>query len=467
MYQVQNWKKGDVISAEKLNHIESGIADTEKSIVAEDRVKQLAKAEADVAVANLINGAPETLDTIKEVADAIATNGDAIKAMNKIVSKNAQSIKTVEAKADENKTAIDALNAKSEALESKAVQYTDFAENRKTIQLANHNTISGLSTSGTGYNLAMVSKWDVADFGAAGLHANLNTKDNVTINDDKVIATVDQIPSVEGFATKEQLTSEAEKLNTAISAKADVETVNQLQSDLALKVSNEAYEADKAATAEQIKQLQPKGSYVVSKTNGRGADVVITTADGMGSISAIDENKVGGQTNISVDTNNVMLMANYKGQDRKSASLIQISQNALTLKRRGEDGVMKEVEVAELVESAKMISKSVALPINSIEDRVYEEKEILAWFGVAKVADLKKLINSQRQLRIDLSLAADSAYKQAINYAEIKNDKNVKLIFIGLEPETDLVTKYTIEINLDGTKFENSNIRITKKALEA
>ena len=78
------------------------------------------------------------------------------------------------------------------ALEDKAVTYKDFeyqGQTRKTIELANYNTLSGLGTDGSGYNLAMISKWDVADFGSPSVHMNLNTKDTVTINDDKQIAT--------------------------------------------------------------------------------------------------------------------------------------------------------------------------------------------------------------------------------------------------------------------------------------
>ena len=71
------------------------------------------------------------------------------------------------------------------------VKYSDFDYNgqRRTIQLANYDSISGVATDGTGHNLAMVSKWDVADFGAPGLHMNLNTLDKVTINDKENVAT--------------------------------------------------------------------------------------------------------------------------------------------------------------------------------------------------------------------------------------------------------------------------------------
>ena len=83
------------------------------------------------------------------------------------------------------------------------VQYAPFAETRKTIQLSNYDSISGVTTTGLDANLIMVSKWDVADIGSPQIHANLNTIDNVTINDDKVIATTDQIPNTDNFVTKD------------------------------------------------------------------------------------------------------------------------------------------------------------------------------------------------------------------------------------------------------------------------
>ena len=88
--------------------------------------------EIDKAVADLVNGAPETLDTIKEVADAIEQNGDAIDALNDIVTKNKVAIDSVDAEQK-------ATAEKLATLDSKAVKYQEFGENRKTIQLANYD----------------------------------------------------------------------------------------------------------------------------------------------------------------------------------------------------------------------------------------------------------------------------------------------------------------------------------------
>lgn len=74
------------------------------------------------------------------------------------------------------------------------LEYTPFDETRKTIQLKNYDNISGIKTTGEGVNLAMVSKWDVADFGSTQLHINLNgSEERPTYNDNKGIALLDDV----------------------------------------------------------------------------------------------------------------------------------------------------------------------------------------------------------------------------------------------------------------------------------
>lgn len=70
---------------------------------------------------------------------------------------------------------------------------------RRTIQLGNYDSISGLDTNGVGHNLAMVSKWNVADLGATGLHLNLNTLDRITVNDGAAIVTGDDVLTAADF----------------------------------------------------------------------------------------------------------------------------------------------------------------------------------------------------------------------------------------------------------------------------
>ena len=91
-----------------------------------------------------------------------------------------------------------------------SVKYQEFGDNRKTIQLNNYDSISGIDTRGTGHNLVMLSKWDVADFGAAGVKMNLNgSEERPTYNDNKEIALLDDINNVDNklsnYITKEEV----------------------------------------------------------------------------------------------------------------------------------------------------------------------------------------------------------------------------------------------------------------------
>lgn len=214
--------------------------------------------EIDKAVADLVNGAPETLDTIKEVADAIEQNGDAITALNDIVAKNKVAIEAVDVEQKSTAEKLDKLDAK-------AVKYQDIGDNRKTIQLANFDNLTGVTTSGIGINLAMVSKWDKADFGSAQIETNLNAKDGiVTINDAEVVATVKQVNSAVGqLGTK--LEGELETVNSAIDtlgARIDT-TKEQL---------NASIEAVKSYTDEQLETKQPVGDYPEFQPFSAGVD---------------------------------------------------------------------------------------------------------------------------------------------------------------------------------------------------
>ena len=214
--------------------------------------------EIDKAVADLVNGAPETLDTIKEVADAIEQNGDAIYALNDIVTKNKVAIDSVDAEQK-------ATAEKLATLDSKAVKYQEFGTNRKTIQLANYDTISGVTTKGLGVNLVMVSKWDKADFGSAQIETNLNAKDGiVTINDTETVATVKQVGEAAG------------QLNTKFEGK--LETVNSAIDSLGVRIDNAkeqlnaSIESVKSYADEQLATKQPVGDYPEFQKFSAGVD---------------------------------------------------------------------------------------------------------------------------------------------------------------------------------------------------
>lgn len=67
--------------------------------------------------------------------------------------------------------------------------------NRHSMMMKNDDSVSGYALKDNqSYNLVMVNKWDVADFGSRGLPINLNgSKERPTYNDDKEIALVEDL----------------------------------------------------------------------------------------------------------------------------------------------------------------------------------------------------------------------------------------------------------------------------------
>lgn len=117
---------------------------------------------------------------------------------------------------------------------------------RKTIQLANADSISGISTTGDGANLIMMSKWDKVDIGSTKYQMNLNSPSGVVqINDKKVVATTDQIPDVSNFATN---TSVDEKISQVQTESGIVNLGNFAQAIVAENKAAEAGIYDNAET---------------------------------------------------------------------------------------------------------------------------------------------------------------------------------------------------------------------------
>lgn len=89
------------------------------------------------------------------------------------------------------------VNAKIEEATKNAVEYLEFGEGRKTIQLSNYDNISGIDTKGTGHNIAMISKLDKVDLGAAGLEVNLNgSAERPTYNDTEELALLKDVQGI-------------------------------------------------------------------------------------------------------------------------------------------------------------------------------------------------------------------------------------------------------------------------------
>lgn len=136
-----------------------------------------------------------------------------------------------------------------------AVNYQEFGEGRKTIQLANYDNISGIDTKGVGHNIAMVSKLDKVDLGAPGLEVNLNgSAERPTYNNTEEIALLKDVAG---------LSNTLEALNA---------TVQILQSkvDVLTKTNTEVVSVD--GSAGELKDSSK--DYIVSGSINENAEIV-------------------------------------------------------------------------------------------------------------------------------------------------------------------------------------------------
>lgn len=162
--------------------------------------------------------------------ETINTTSDLLNVIDKVeevdVSGLAETFATKKELTQTEETISETISALNDTVDKK-VDWVESVSGRNHIVLKNHDSILGTATDGQTYNVAMISKWDVADFGTNKLHTNLNTSDAVTINDDKVIATTDQLDSMASG-----LLTTINSVVQAVSGKASTEYVDTKISDL-------------------------------------------------------------------------------------------------------------------------------------------------------------------------------------------------------------------------------------------
>ena len=437
------------------------------------------------------------------------------------------------------------------ALEDKAVTYKDFeyqGQTRKTIELANYNSLSGLGTDNTGYNLAMISKWDVADFGSPGVHMNLNTKDTVTINDDKVIATTEDVENAVGqidltpYAVKEQADKDYAHAETLVSGIVtsvfgqyyynpynvqvayNVATKHGTTGDeveyIEEPAENHNFVID-GATAEKagvmsaadkakLDALDPaalalsanvytkqevdakiasvyvyKGSVATQtelpQENNKVGDTYNVTDTGHNyTWDGTQWDDLGGTVNLSAYLTSAVAAETYatKTELATKADITAIPTKVSDLTNDAgyltEHQDISNLATKEEVQDVKELTPvMVQIPIRtkSTFNTVQDKETILGWFGCTQDSELKGLISRQQPmfLKYGISLSTNPHYyKMPIQYIAYESANQVKIVTIGLDTNNDVVSKYEILMNLDGTVIENGgNVKMTITALES
>lgn len=182
---------GDI--QEQLSALENKVTE-EASAREEGDAKLSEKIESE---ASRVDGMVNQIN--ENVASSIETlNNNLVQAIETINNGIAAEVTNREEGDAKLQAAIDELAEKADKTElEEAVKYQKFGEDRKTIQLANYDNISGVATDGTSHNLVMLSKWDVADFGAPGVKINLNGSEaRPTYNDTEEIALLKDVQGI-------------------------------------------------------------------------------------------------------------------------------------------------------------------------------------------------------------------------------------------------------------------------------
>lgn len=165
------------------------------------------KTESKDLIVNAINEVLDNLNTYKETINEttinqmidtklnpvilrVTTLESTVDYTKELVEANKQTVEDLNTKVVDNTSDITDINRRLE----EAVFYSKINDTRKTIQLKNYDSISGVSTTGAGINIAMVSKWDKVDLGSAQIPINLNgSETRPTYNDSKEIALMDDV----------------------------------------------------------------------------------------------------------------------------------------------------------------------------------------------------------------------------------------------------------------------------------
>lgn len=119
------------------------------------------------------------------------------------------------------------------------------------------------------------------------------------------------------------------------------------------------------------------------------------------------------------------------------------------------------------IDSLKPVMLSV--PVRTKQDKVYAQEEILAWFKVASISDLKLLFTRDNPLFAKYGITLSTLphyYKMSVEYAAFESANQIKLVFLGLDTSNDEPSRFTIIANLDGTIIDgNSNVQLVIEPL--
>lgn len=361
-----------------------------------------------------LEDAPASLDTVKEIADAIAQGGEDVSTLMGVV----------ETKAD--KTQVDALES--------------------NIQLkADKTQIVNLEAS---INLkADKSYVDTID---SSILSQSKSYTDEKLND----INFSNIKGTENVITSDKLSSFDYQTKTQVDSAVDTETQRatkveqKLQEDL-------TYVADTVIpemNTNTAKALDSKVSWDESKS--------VISIPKNGSISAArDESFIEGGVLLAQRSYDGSTFVTEVGTTKNNLTLNALERPQVDIKSQPSEKMAFMSDLDKL-----KITCDVQIPIRSLKSKIYEQDEILKWFDVKDIPELKTLI-SRRHLDLLLNVTYSylpHIYRIPIQYIAFESANQVKIVTIGLDTSNDEPSKYTILMNLDGTVIDSSsNVQLT------
>ena len=261
-----------------------------------DRVSEI---EAQISGSSEFDAIKSDVETLKTDNTAIKSDIDTLKGDNATIKSDIETLKADDTviKSDIEDLKADDVTTKSdvETLKNNVANKIDWADihtddypERKAIVLKNHDMLLGTDTTGGTYNLAMISKWDVADFGTNELDFNINSKERPTVQlpgvsgeDAEKIAFLSDIPNTENLATKDGLNAVDAKIgdrfesgNTISAAITNIESnIDVIKSDV------EALKAEDATIKSDIEALKAEDAVIKPDVEALKAEDVTIKSD--------------------------------------------------------------------------------------------------------------------------------------------------------------------------------------------
>ena len=350
----------------------------------------------------------------------------------------------------------------------KVVTFSDY-EGRKFIQMENHNALSGIMTNGDGANLAMLSKWDVADFGSVKVHLNLNSKDAATINDNDVIATDKDLAlkadktEVEALSGKVEL--KAAKSEVYSKSEVDEKVASIDLSGLASKeelTSGLALKADKDELTSSVSDINSTLETKASKVDVEALTETVNTKANKAELTTEVEG-LNGSINLKADKselNSVKQTAISASGSAESAltRLTALEERVSQLSKTSIEPVTIETtEPTTLSDTTKdyVISGNVAATLSATGKSVDLK-------GVTVTNDARVKVSAAEETRmIDTTITGEFKKSSGNTVVAISNSETITFRNMNID-----ATLYNcIEIGLSGDKlaknilFENCNFR--------